>query len=110
MSMAVADETLKTVCVAARSVPSNRPGRSAAPSTLIRWIVTGAKLRDGGRLKLRATRSPGGWLTSEAWIQEFLGALTADRAGDVAPSAGAEMRAEAAMARMAARGFQAKGV
>jgi hypothetical protein len=106
MSMAVAYETQKPVCEAARSVPSSRPGRTVSPGTLIRWIAKGAKLRGGGRLKLKATRSPGGWLTSEAWIQEFLSALTADRAGSVAPAPGAEARAAGAMARMRGRGFQ----
>jgi hypothetical protein len=105
MSMAVANETLKAVCVAAQSVASSRPGRSVCPGTMIRWINKGAKLRGGGRLKLRATRSPGGWLTSEAWIREFLDALTADRAGSVAPPPGAEVRAAEAVARMAGRGF-----
>ena len=59
MSMAVADETLKAVCLAAQSVPSSRPGRHVSPSTVIRWVTRGARLRAGGRLKLKATRSPG---------------------------------------------------
>jgi len=46
MSLAVADETLKPICESAQSVPSNRPGRSVSPGTMIRWITRGAKLRN----------------------------------------------------------------
>jgi hypothetical protein len=108
MSSVIINENLVGMGEAARFVPSSRPGRTIDPATMIRWITMGAKLRDGGRLKLRATRSPGGWLTSRIWIEEFLAALTADRNGSVAPLPGAEERAAQATARLQARGFSAK--
>jgi hypothetical protein len=104
MSLAVADESLKTLSVTAQLIPSNRPGSQGGicPSTLIRWITRGAKLRAGGRLRLKATRSPGGWLTSEAWIQEFLDALTADRSGST-EAADTPVRASARQQRESQR-------
>jgi hypothetical protein len=35
---------------------------------------------------LRATRYPGGWSLTEADLDEFTDALTADRLGDAAPA------------------------
>jgi hypothetical protein len=58
------------------------------PSAAIRWITRGAVLSNGQRLKLRALRSPGGWLVKPEWLDEFLQSLTEDRqlAGDESAS------------------------
>jgi hypothetical protein len=76
-----------------------------SPTTIVRWIVDGVRLRDGHRLKLPALRYPGGWRIAEDDFEQFIATLTSDRTGTFASPPGAEMRAEAAMARMAGRGF-----
>ena len=75
---------------------------------LQRWAKLGAALRGGGRLKLRAIRSPGGWLTCELWVREFLAVLTENCSGSAVPPPGAEARAAEATARLEARGFAGK--
>jgi hypothetical protein len=92
-----------------RKCPENRPGVSVSPTTVVRWITEGVRLRAGGRLKLPATRYPGGWRIAEEDFAQFIAMLTSDRTGSVTPPPGAEVRAEAAMARMAARGFRTNG-
>jgi hypothetical protein len=79
--------------------------QSVSPSAVTRWILTGAALRDGTRLKLKAIRLPGGFRTTQQWVDEFVEGLTRDRTGVEAPPPGAEMRAAEATARMGARGF-----
>jgi hypothetical protein len=66
---------------AARHLGAGRNGRPIHPATLTRWILDGVRLRDGGRLRLRAARLPAGWRTTASWLDEFIAALTADRAG-----------------------------
>jgi hypothetical protein len=56
------------------------------PNTLIRHIRTGVLLRDGSRIRLQATVTPGGYRISDADIDVFYGALTRDRLGTPAPS------------------------
>jgi hypothetical protein len=87
---------------AARFIPNS--GRELSPEAVVRWITKGAKARNGGRIKLQAIRSPKNWLTTRPWISDFLTALTQDRTG-VKPAHLAEERAEAARARLAAKGF-----
>jgi hypothetical protein len=51
------------------------------PNVPCRWIVKGARLRDGTVVRLEASRLPGLWrISQEAW-DEFLAILTADRLG-----------------------------
>jgi hypothetical protein len=87
---------------AARIIPN--AGRHPSPAAVVRWISKGAKSRNGSRIKLQAIRRPKEWLTTRAWISDFLIALTKDRTG-VKPAHLAEERAEAARARLAAKGF-----
>ena len=46
--------------------------------------MRGVRLSDGRTLKLRAVRRPGGWMSTDAWVDEFIAALTADRTGEPA--------------------------
>jgi hypothetical protein len=48
--------------------------------------MRGIALRDGSRLRLAATRTPGGWLVADEDLDHFLAALTADRTGEPAPA------------------------
>jgi hypothetical protein len=66
----------------AKRFPANKTDRPVHVATLTRWVLVGVKLSVGRRLKLRAVRFPGGWRTTDAWVEEFLSAITADRMGD----------------------------
>jgi hypothetical protein len=69
-----------TLAAVARRFPPSRRGRPVHVGTVVRWITEGARLRDGTRLHLLATRLPGRWVVEPAALQEFLDRLTADRA------------------------------
>lgn len=64
-----------------KKLPASRGGRPVHVATVTRWILEGARLRDGTRLRLRATRLPGRWVVEKVAVDEFLAALTADRSG-----------------------------
>jgi hypothetical protein len=49
------------------------------PSAVVRWIQKGTPLSTGTRLRLAATRTPGGWRVRREDLEQFLEALTADR-------------------------------
>jgi hypothetical protein len=87
-----------------RLCPQNREGVSVSPTTVVRWVVDGIRLRAGGREKLRATRFPGGWRIAEDDFERFIAALTADRTGSAA-SPVTEARGERAIANLQAEGW-----
>jgi hypothetical protein len=69
-------------------------GYSATAVT--RWIEIGTPLRNGSRLRLRAERYPAGWRTTQAWVREFIAALTAAHSSTpVAVNEDAARRADA---------------
>jgi hypothetical protein len=86
-------------CQAGREYPVPVSGH-----TVTRHITVGVKIRGGARIKLRAVRSPSGWLITEQWIQEFHAALTAARGG-ASSSATMEARARRADSALAASGW-----
>jgi hypothetical protein len=55
------------------------------PNSVNRWILKGTPLRDGSRLRLNATRTPGGWLVEQRDLDSFLALLTTDALGKPAP-------------------------
>jgi hypothetical protein len=57
-------------------------GKPPHSCTLTRHILKGTRLKDGTVLKLRAKRTPGGWVVSREDIDEFIDRLTRDRCGD----------------------------
>jgi len=61
---------------ACRLVPPGRGGRRTHLSTLLRWILTGARAPDGTTLRLEAMRIGGRWMTSLAALQRFAEGLT----------------------------------
>jgi hypothetical protein len=82
--MTIAQPTEQTaymsLAAVTRLLPPSRRGRPVHTGTVVRWVIEGAKLRDGTRLYLQATRLPGRWVVEPAALQEFLDRLTADRA------------------------------
>jgi hypothetical protein len=95
--VAVLDETVLDLTTAAKIIPPARGRRSDADpadepaprgekthiSTILRWIMRGAKAPDGSRVRLEAVRLGGRWLTSREALQRFAEALTPRL--DVAP-------------------------
>jgi hypothetical protein len=71
------DEPLLPLTAAASLVPPARRGRKTHPSTLLRWILTGAK-GPGGPVKLEAVRLGGRWMTTRSALQRFAERLTPD--------------------------------
>ena len=76
----------RSLAEAARLFPSSRNGRPVHVATLTRWINDGVRGRDGQVIRLRATRLPGRWVVTDAAVDEFLDALTRDRADNTAPN------------------------
>jgi hypothetical protein len=65
-------------------------------------------MRDGTRLKLKAIRLPGGFRTTQQWLDEFIEALTRDRTGAPAPSEVVEERARRAEMALAEDGWRGR--
>lgn len=61
---------------AAKIVPPGRAGKKTHLSTLLRWIVHGAKDPAGNLIKLEALRLGGRWMTSREALQRFAERLT----------------------------------
>jgi hypothetical protein len=64
---------LKDAC---RLVPPARSGKRCHLSTLLRWILQGAKSANGERVRLEAVRLGSRWVTSAEALQRFAEALT----------------------------------
>ena len=79
MNTATVDQ-LRKLSAYQNKVPGHRANARLHLSTLIRWVVTGVKVPDGSRLRLRAVRAGSRWLTTDEWFAEYLDALTAAHA------------------------------
>jgi hypothetical protein len=64
------------LAAAAAIVPPARNGRRTHISTILRWILQGAKAPDGQRVRLEAARIGGRWFTSREALERFSRALT----------------------------------
>ena len=51
------------------------------PSAIVRWMRRGTLLNDGSRVCLTHLRLPGGFRTTQEWLDEFLQAVADDKAG-----------------------------
>jgi hypothetical protein len=69
-------ETPVPLAAACRLVPPARNGRMTHLSTLLRWILIGAKAPDGTRVRLEAARLGSRWVTSKEALQRFAERLT----------------------------------
>jgi hypothetical protein len=94
-----------TLSEIARRFPPSRADRPVHPQTLKRWITEGIRLSNGQRVRLHAVRFPIGWRTTDAWVDQFLEALTSDRVGSAKPTATSEARARQAGAVLQANGW-----
>jgi hypothetical protein len=57
-------------------VPAARNGKRTHLSTLLRWILTGARAPSGELVRLEAVRLGGRWMTSREALQRFAERLT----------------------------------
>ena len=69
-------ERLIPLADGAKFVPPARSGKITRFSTLLRWVLKGAKAPDGTLVKLEAVRLGGRWMTSRQALQRFAEALT----------------------------------
>jgi hypothetical protein len=76
MDEQILPDDLLSVPQAARAIPGFRGGQTAS-STVFRWITTGVRQPDGTYQRLRALRVGVRWVTSRAWLREFIDRLTA---------------------------------
>jgi hypothetical protein len=79
-------ENAISLAAAAKLIPPGRNGKRCHLSTLLRWILTGAKNPSGAVVKLDASRLGARWVTSREAIQRFMGALTPRLDGPPAPA------------------------
>lgn len=97
-----------SLSAAGRLFPGHRGNSTVNPSTVFRWLTTGAKTTCGQVVKLEAVRVGGRWLTSRGAINRFVAALTPTANTPPAPpptgSTAALRRAEAAGRELARRG------
>jgi hypothetical protein len=70
------NEELLSLAEATKRVPPARQGEKTHLSTILRWILEGAKAPDGSRVKLEALRLGSRWMTSTEALQRFAERLT----------------------------------
>ncbi|WP_439621830.1 DUF1580 domain-containing protein [Gemmata sp.] len=61
---------------AAALIPAHRGNGTANPTSVMRWIVDGARDPNGDTVKLEAGRLGGRWLTSRQALARFMSRLT----------------------------------
>jgi hypothetical protein len=71
---------------AAGLIPPARGGKKTHISTILRWILCGAKGPSGDKVYLEAQRVPRGWLTTREALQRFMEALTPRPGGGPKPA------------------------
>ena len=69
-------ETPLPLAAAAAQIPPARNGRRCHLSTVLRWVLRGAKAPDGTLVRLEAVRLGGRWVTSAQALQRFAERLT----------------------------------
>jgi hypothetical protein len=84
-------------------VPPGRNGKRTHLSTILRWILKGAKTPTGERVRLEALRLGGRWVTTREAIQRFAETLTPRLDAPPAPA----LRTPTARAKAAERAGKA---
>ena len=82
----LATENKIPLAVAASETPPGRNGKKTHLSTILRWILQGAKAPDGSRIRLEGIRLGGRWLTSREALQRFAERLTPHFGGGDRPA------------------------
>src|SRR4051794_2581017 len=108
-------ETTISLSDAARLLPRGRRGRPVSISCLLRWIITGARLPSGERVRLEGLRLGGRWVTSMQAIQRFAIRLTPQlddtptRAASKGPTTSRTPKKRDAASNRAERRLEAEG-
>jgi hypothetical protein len=82
----ITTETPLPLATAAKLIPPARTGKRCHLSTILRWVLSGAKAPDGTLVKLEALRLGGRWVTSREALQRFAERLTPTVDGSPAPT------------------------
>jgi hypothetical protein len=90
------------LAAAAALIPPARNGRRTHLSTLLRWVLRGAKGPDGAPVRLEAVRIGGRWMTTRAALQRFTERLTPRLDGAPPPAARSDSARRQAGTRAAA--------
>jgi hypothetical protein len=69
-------ESILSLRDAAKLIPPARRGRPVSFQCILRWAMEGARSPTGERVKLKAIRLGGRWVTSRESLQRFAEALT----------------------------------
>jgi hypothetical protein len=75
-------ESPLSLAAAAAQIPPARNGKRCHLSTVLRWVLRGARSPAGHLVKLEAVRLGGRWLTSREALQRFSERLTPRLEGD----------------------------
>jgi hypothetical protein len=105
----LATETLLSLTDGTRLIPPARRGQKCHLSTLLRWILKGARAPDGTLVKLEAIRLGGRWMTAREAIQRFAERLTPRLDPEPGPTARTDSARRQAAARAAAE-LERRGV
>lgn len=103
------NETLISLAAAGRRLPGHRDNRSTNPSTIWRWVRTGALAADGRRVRLEAVRLGSRWLTSVEALARFAEALTAGTAPEALAGRSPTPAARRAASERAGRELERRG-
>src|SRR5262249_29810591 len=76
-----------------------RDGRPVHVSTILRWILSGVRGPDGGKVRLDGARIGGRWTTSREALERFLAALNPDTCEPAPRTTAARRRASDAVDR-----------
>jgi hypothetical protein len=82
----ILSESVLSLVEAARVTPPARGGKRCHVSTILRWVLTGARGPAGELVRLEAVRLGSRWLTSREALQRFSERLTPVLDGDRAPA------------------------
>jgi hypothetical protein len=102
-------EAALSLAAAAKLLPPARNGRRCHLSTILRWVLRGAKAPDGTIVRLEACRVGSRWLTSREALQRFSERLTPRLDTQPAPAARTHSRRRRAAERAAAE-LERRGV
>ena len=108
----LATETRIPIAVAAAEMPPGRNGKKTHLSTILRWIMSGAKAPDGRRVRLEGVHIGGRWFVTRESLQRFADALTPtfpDDPADAQPAPRSPSRRQRASER-AARELEKAGI
>lgn len=105
----LSNEATLSLPEAAKLIPVGRQGRPLNISTLLRWILSGAKAPDGEVVRLDAIRLGSRWITSKEALARFSERLTPRMNAETQPKPRTPTQRQHA-SRRAARALEKAGI